>query len=115
MPFNRGDVVLVSFPFADLQRVKRRPALVVQANNLNTGFPHCILAMITSRMSRAGHPCRVVVAQNDPVYAATNLLGDSVIVTDHLATIDEAIIARKLGVVIDMTPVDIALRTSLAL
>ncbi|MFB2894590.1 type II toxin-antitoxin system PemK/MazF family toxin [Aerosakkonemataceae cyanobacterium BLCC-F50] len=34
MSYNRGDVVLVLFPNSDLRTAKRRPALVVQADNL---------------------------------------------------------------------------------
>ena len=35
----RGDVVLVLFPNSDLRTAKRRPALVVQRNNLDNGLP----------------------------------------------------------------------------
>ena len=38
MPFSRGDVVLVSYPDSNLRTAKRRPALVVQADNLQTGY-----------------------------------------------------------------------------
>ena len=34
----RGDVVLVLFPNSDLVTFKRRPALVVEADNLDTGL-----------------------------------------------------------------------------
>jgi mRNA interferase MazF len=35
MPYGRGEVVLVLFPDSNLSTAKRRPALVVQANNLS--------------------------------------------------------------------------------
>lgn len=38
MTYNRGDVVLVLFPNSDLRTAKRRPALVVQADNLGTDY-----------------------------------------------------------------------------
>ncbi len=38
MRYKRGDVVLVLFPDSNLLTAKRRPALVIQANNLNTGL-----------------------------------------------------------------------------
>lgn len=62
----RGDVVLVIFPHADLSGAKLRSALVVQADDLGTDLPQLIVAMITARMFRAGHPSRVVVAR-DPL------------------------------------------------
>lgn len=34
----RGDVVLVLYPNSDLRTAKKRPALVVQADNLETGL-----------------------------------------------------------------------------
>ena len=55
----RGDVVLVLFHHTDLRTAKTRPALVVQADNLQTGIPQVIVAMITSRMFRADHPSRI--------------------------------------------------------
>jgi mRNA interferase MazF len=55
MPYKRGDVVLVFFPDSNLRTAKRRPALVVQADNLATGLSQTIIAMITSNMARAGH------------------------------------------------------------
>jgi mRNA interferase MazF len=49
----RGDVILVLFPDSNLRTAKSRPALVVQADNLQTGLAQVIVAMITSRMFRA--------------------------------------------------------------
>lgn len=61
MTCKRGDVVLAMFPDSNLRTGKARPALVVQADNLTTGLLQLVLAMITSNMSRAGHPSRVTV------------------------------------------------------
>ena len=62
----RGDVVLVLFPHSDLRTAKTRPALIVQANDLNTGLAQIIVAMITSRTFRANHPSRVTIVLNTP-------------------------------------------------
>ena len=48
---NRGDVVLVLFPDSNLRTAKRRPALVVQADQLQTGLPQTLVAMITTNMA----------------------------------------------------------------
>jgi mRNA interferase MazF len=56
----RGDVVLVLFPNSDLRTAKMRSALVIQANDLQTGLPPVIVAMITSNAARAGHPSRIL-------------------------------------------------------
>ena len=54
--YKRGDVLLVLFPNSDLVTAKPRPALVLQADNLDTGLSQTIVAMITSKMFRANHP-----------------------------------------------------------
>ena len=64
MRLERGDVVLVLFPDSNLQTAKRRPALVVQADGLETGLRQTIVAMITSNPARAGHASRWSVAQS---------------------------------------------------
>ncbi len=89
MPSKRGDVVLVLFPDSNLRTAKRRPALVVQADNLSTGLPQMIVAMITSNMTRAGHASRVTLKQASSQGRQTGILMDSVIMKDNLATIRE--------------------------
>lgn len=93
----RGDVVLVLFPHTDLRTAKLRPALVVQADNLNTALPQLIVAMITSRLFRAGHPSRVTVQISTPEGQKSGLLTDSVVMTDDLTTIAESEIDRVVG------------------
>lgn len=60
----RGDVVLVLFPHSDLKTAKTRPAVVVQADALQSGMPQVIVAMISGRMFRAGYPSRIVIEKN---------------------------------------------------
>jgi|SRR5579862_2755256 len=47
--YNRGDIVLVSFPFTDLSSSKRRPALVVSPDAFNRAMQDVVLAAITSQ------------------------------------------------------------------
>jgi mRNA interferase MazF len=110
----RGDVVLVLFPHSNLRTAKTRPALVVQADGLQTGLPQAIVAMITSRTFRGGHPSRVAVVRATSAGQRSGLLADSVVVTDNLATIAEAAIDRVSGTV-PMAEVDAALRHTLQL
>ena len=110
----RGDVVLVLFPHANLRTAKPRPALVVQADNLQTGLPQVIVAMITSKLFRANHPSRVGVLLSTPEGQQSGLLTDSVVMADNLATIAESEIDRVIGR-LPMTEVDTALRHTLNL
>jgi mRNA interferase MazF len=110
----RGDVVLVLYPNSDLRTAKTRPALVVQADDLQTGLTQTIVAMITSRLSRANHPSRVAVEVATLTGRRSGLLTDSVVATDNLATVLDAAIDRVIGV-LPMTQVDAALRHTLKL
>lgn len=46
MKTQRGDVVLVLFPNSDLRTAKRRPALILQRDDLRSGLSQTIIAMI---------------------------------------------------------------------
>lgn len=112
--YKRGDVVLVLFPHSNLRTATPRPALVVQADDLQTGLPQVIVAMITSRMFRANHPSRVTVLRSPSAGQQSGLLTDSVVMTDNLATIAEAAIDRVIGR-LPIANIDAALRHTLGL
>lgn len=116
MPTNykRGDIILVLFPHSNLRTAKPRPALIVQADNLQTGLSQVIIAMITTRMFRANHPSRVTVLLSTPEGQQSGLLSDSVVMTDNLATIFDTEIDRIIGN-LPMTAIDVALRHTLGL
>lgn len=110
----RGDVLLVVFPNSDLRTAKLRPALVVQADHLQTGLPQLIVAMITSNLARVKHPSRVLIRVKTRIGGQSGLLTDSVVMTDNLATILETEIDRVIGR-LPRKPIDAALRHTLGL
>ncbi len=112
--YRRGDVLLVLYPHSDLRTATLRPALVVQADELGTGIPQVIVAMITSRMFRADHPSRVKVLLSSAEGRRSGLLADSVVMTDNLATVFETAVERTIGSV-PMQQIDQALRHTLGL
>ncbi len=112
--FRRGEVVLVLFPNSDLRRAKLRPAVIVQADNLGTGLPQFIVAMITSNFSRANHPSRVGILLSSPEGQQSGLLTDSVVMSDNLATIAEMVIDRTIGC-LPLDKIENALRHTLSL
>ena len=115
MNCRRGDVVLVLFPDSNLRSSKRRPALIVQADQLGAELQQTIVAMITSNMTRAGHPSRVAVSLGSESARGSGLLMDSVIMTDNPATIHHSEIDRIIGTFGGLKEIDAALRTTLAL
>ena len=88
--------MLVLFPNSDLRTAKRRPALVVQADDLETGVSQTILALITSNPARKGHASRVEVDLESPEAASAGLKTDSIIATDDLVTVADGLIVRSI-------------------
>ncbi len=110
----RGDVVLALFPNSNLLTAKTRPALVVQRDSLQSGLAQIVLAMITSQMTRAGHPRRVTVLVASPTGQRAGLVSDSVVMTDNLVTVTVSAISRVIGV-LPMADIDTALLHTLNL
>jgi mRNA interferase MazF len=111
----RGDIVLVLFPDSNLRTAKRRPALVVQSDQLGADLPQTIVVMITSNLARAGHPSRITVRPESEGAKASGLLMESVIMTDNLATIQYSEIDRVIGNLPNLNEIDVTLRNTLAL
>ena len=110
----RGDVVLVLFPNSDLRTAKTRPALIVQADRLETGLSQVIVAMNSSRILRANHPSRVTIHLDSPAGRQSGLLTDSVVMTDNLATVVELAISEVIGF-LPMPEIGTALKHTLGL
>jgi mRNA interferase MazF len=85
------DVVVVPFPFTDSAAVKRRPALVLSAEQFQDRIGHLVLAMITSGENR-GWPLDVELTD----LRATGLSHAS-IVRMKLFTLDERFVLRRAG------------------
>jgi len=112
--YKRGDIVLVRFPDSNLLSTTARPGLIVQAENLQTGLPQVIVAMLTSKIFRGNHPSRVPILLSTLEGQQSGLLRNSVVMTDNLATVAESAIDRGIGS-IPMTKIDAALRHTLNL
>ena len=89
--FNRGDVVLVKFVFADEKGVKQRPGLIVSTGRYHQGRRETILAAITSNVGRL-----LVGDYKIRAWRESGLPSPS-IVTGILRTIKHEMIASKMG------------------
>ena len=114
MIYRRGDVVLLYYPHSDLITYKKRPALIVQADDVRTGLAQKLVAMITSNLNRVGET-RVTVLKNSDLGKAMGIRIDSVVVTDNLATIENQIIDKKVGHCSDMEAINTALKKTLGI
>ena len=91
-PYDRGDIVLVPFPFSNLTATKKRPAVVISSRDFNTSTPDLIIMAVTSKIDRpsgAGE-CRI------ESWKAAGLLKASAI-KPAVSTIEQTLVLRKLG------------------
>jgi len=95
--YKQGDIILVWFPDSNLMTAKKRPAVVLQSNNLQTGLGQLIIGMITSNLMRKGHKSRIFVDIHTEMGQETGLLSDSIIMTDNIATVRLSEIYRRIG------------------
>jgi mRNA interferase MazF len=114
---NRGDVVVVPFPFQDKPGEKIRPAVVVQSDLENTRLANTILAMITGNLDDAGQPTTVLVDPTTPAGAGSGLNGPSLVKCYNLTTIRQRRIIQVIGHLSDaiMQQINQALMTTLKL
>jgi mRNA interferase MazF len=94
---NRGDVVLVPFPFQDRPGEKIRPAVVVQNDPDNTRLANTILAMITGNLQDAGQPTTVLVDPATADGAGSGLSGPSLVKCYNLATVRQRRVLHVIG------------------
>lgn len=88
---DRGDVVVVPFPFVDVVADKRRPSLILSRRAFNRSHGHSICAMITT----AGHtrwPSDIVIGDLE-----TAGLSRPCVIRWKLFTLPNDIIARRAG------------------
>ncbi len=88
---DRGDIVIVPFPFADVAAEKRRPSVVLSRHTFNAANGHSICAMITTA-SRTTWSNDVTIVDIE----AAGLLR-SCFVRFKLFTLPNAIILRRAG------------------
>jgi mRNA interferase MazF len=117
MSVQRGDVVLVSFPFAGGGGGKVRPALVVQNDRDNGRLTNTIIAMITGQTKRALEPTQLLVDLSTPDGAHSGLRKTSVVNCINLFTLEQTKVLRTIGRLSAplMRQVDACLRSALGL
>jgi mRNA interferase MazF len=114
---NRGDVVLVPFPYQDRLGEKVRPAVVIQCDAENGRLLNTVLAMITGNLDDAGQPTTVLVDPATPDGAGSGLTGPSLVKCYNLATVRQRRVLHVLGHLSDavMRQIDAALKAALQL
>ena len=98
MQADRGDVVMVDFPFGEGSGSKIRPAVVVQCDADNRRLGTIIVAMITKQTALVGRePRHILIDISTEAGKASGLWLQSVVNCSQLATIKSDRIVRRLG------------------
>ena len=113
----RGDVLLVRFPFSSGSGAKVRPALVVQNDRNNRRLTNVVVVAITTTTHRSNEPSQLLIDVASPAGRQTGLVKDSVVTCENIATLDKGLVLRKIGSFSDdlMRQVGECLKDALAL
>jgi mRNA interferase MazF len=88
----KGKIIVIPFPFTDLSKYKRRPALILHETKYDV-----VVAYISSVVPAYSSPEDVLVLHGRPSFLRTGLITDSVIQLDKLATVEKSLIISILG------------------
>jgi len=87
-----GTVVLVNFPFTDLQSSKVRPAVVLAQKRDDV-----IIVGIFSKVPEYLQDSWIIIDERDPGFKQTGLKKGSVIKTEKIAVLHQSLIRIELG------------------
>ena len=91
--FESGGIVLVKFPFANLEQSKKRTALILRETRVTSKSSIITIAMVTSKVDGLELEGDVLLSH----WKETKLLHPSLVRLSKLATIDAELIERKFG------------------
>lgn len=118
MKVQRGDIVLVDFPYSDQTGGKIRPALVVQSDMWNQRIDDTILAVITSSSRRrVGTSTQHFIHISTVEGQQTGLHFNSIVQCENLITQDQELILQVIGRLSDsaMKQIDVCLKSALGI
>ena len=112
MAFQRGEIVLVPFPFTDLSTTKVRPAVVLSSALYHATEPDIVLGAITSNVTAATGPLDHILSD----WQGAGLRFPSAF-KPILSTIDPARVIHQIGALVpdDLAEVERCLRQMLDL
>ena len=95
MSLKRGDIVLLPFPWTDLQYSKVRPALVVSDGSYNKCNNDAVFLFITTQEYKGRFDLRL--EKTDPSFKNTGLRRSSTFRTAKLMSLEQALAKKRLG------------------
>lgn len=90
---SQRDIVLISFPFSNLQGSKVRPAVVMSNETYNKRFADFIAIPLTSNMKLKGYTLVITNAQLE----SGMLIANSQAKIDKIFSVEQSLIRKKIG------------------
>ena len=90
--YERGDVVLVPFPFSDQTAIKKRPAAVISSNNYNNISSDIVIMAITSQTTKTYGIGECLIDD----WQGAGLLKPSAI-KPAISTIEQSLVLKRIG------------------
>ena len=93
MRLMQKDIVLLPFPFSDMEGSKVRPALVLSNDNFNESSADCIMLPLTSVIKPDA--CSVILSTED--LSAGELLKKSRVKVDKVFCVEKGFVLMRIG------------------
>ncbi|HHT9105952.1 MAG TPA: type II toxin-antitoxin system PemK/MazF family toxin [Candidatus Wujingus californicus] len=90
--YNKGDIVLVPFPFSDQTATKKRPAVIISSDRYNNTSSDIVIMAITSKTDKNLTTGECLINN----WQDAGLLKPSVI-KPAISTIEQTLVLKKLG------------------
>lgn len=90
--YERGDVVLVPFPFSNQTATKKRPAVVISSSLYNEKTNDVVIIAVTSKVEKSSDVGECFIAE----WESAGLLKPSA-VKPAISTIEQVLVLKKLG------------------
>jgi len=94
MKINQKEVVLLPYPFSNLEEKKVRPALIVSNNKFNKRSDDCVMVPLTTVIK--DEPYSIIIEQKD--LFSGKLIRQSRIRADKIFSIEKNLIKMKIGI-----------------
>lgn len=93
----RNSIVLIRYPFTDLQAVKVRPAVILTPNHLLSQIDDVLCLFISSILPDKLLITDFILESEDPCFVQTGLKRTSVFRAHKLALLHKSLVIRNLG------------------
>jgi len=117
MNYDRGDVIIIPFPFVTSEGAsqKARPALIISDHSIDRRFDDLIMVGITSRIVEDLKETEYKIVEGTEAFKHSGLAKTSVVRCEYIMTVPRRLVARRLGRLPDETMKEIDKRLKLSL